>query len=249
MVRAESLPQRGCRSGYMEHRPRNEGRQRGLGPLRAAVTSATTATAASRDWGSGTAPDVHRRVDGCGTSCETDRWVIQHRDGSGDPVDRNGVLIRHRAEHDRGNGALAHDPHPAIKRDIGPEIGNGLARPPTRDSEGEDSELVVPARRHADEEPRLRHRPAGGIEVARKPSPDRFAGGVFGGDIKRPSLPMHRQRHGGPGRQPRPSRARTAAQRRPRRGPAPSPSMSSRCAAATKVCATRSSDGAVGSLG
>ena len=58
MVRAESLPQRGCRSGYMEHRRPTGARQRGFGRLREPVTSATTATAASSDWGSWTTPDA-----------------------------------------------------------------------------------------------------------------------------------------------------------------------------------------------
>ena len=48
---------------------------------------------------------------------------------------------------------------------------------------------MVPARRHADEEPRLHHRSSGRIEEAGEPSAHGLACRVLGGDVQRPIGP------------------------------------------------------------
>ena len=68
---------------------------------------------------------------------------------------------------------------------FGPEVGDRQAGPATRDGEGEDPELMVSARRHADEEPCLHHRSAGRIEEAGEPSSHGLACRVLGGDVER----------------------------------------------------------------
>ena len=78
---------------------------------------------------------------GEGPTAKPDRWVLEHPDGSGEPVDRHSVLARDSAEHDYGARPGARAPSASSSRAGHWNRGRGHSRPAltTGDGEGEDA--------------------------------------------------------------------------------------------------------------
>ncbi len=201
MVRAESLPQRGCRSGYTEHRPvyrrSSTGQSRGRsrrrrdtpdGPCgaRMARTAATASSIGCARWmapsclGTSPAAAPPTRQVGAWRSPAT-AWMTAVAAATSDSVSDG-------QDHDRCRG-LANGGDPTGDRDVRSEIQDRQAGSATADREREGTELMLGIRRCADDHLWPRTRNPGGIEEPGESAPDRFAGGMLLGDVDRAGGP------------------------------------------------------------